>query len=136
MERRPLEGWEEQFQRLEPIDLLNPKSQTKLHFRYNNLFNRPRFVSDVMAQLNREPEKDKGRLPRLSDLADSAQIERDGDCIGLLHRDRDPTISDAVLLLAKQRDGETGPIDLFFNGKFCRLENPPQQTPETHSDDN
>ena len=77
----------------------------------------------TLAQLNREPEKDKGRMPRLADLADSGQIERDADCVGLLHRPKSG--AEATLLVAKQRDGETGGCDLRFNGMFCRFENLP-----------
>jgi replicative DNA helicase len=78
------------------------------------------------AQLNREPERDKGRSPRLSDLADSGQIERDADLIALLARhstDKDPTGASATLLVGKQRDGETGLVHLTFNGPYCRFEN-------------
>lgn len=78
----------------------------------------------TLAQLNRESEKEKGRLPRMSDLADSGQIERDADLIGLLHRDRSNPAAGATLFVAKQRDGETGPVPLMFNGQFCRFENP------------
>jgi replicative DNA helicase len=92
----------------------------------------------TLAQLSRESEKDKGRLPRLSDLADSSQIERDADCVSLLHRARDKP-EQASLIVAKQRDGEVGIINLFFNGKLCRFENVTYQnepdgrtTTETH----
>jgi replicative DNA helicase len=77
------------------------------------------------AQLNREPDKDSGRLPRLSDLADSSQIERDADLCMLLHRPKttdDPQGQEAKLFLAKQRDGETGVIALRFNGPLARFE--------------
>lgn len=75
----------------------------------------------TLAQVNRENEKDK-RPPRLSDLADSAQIERDADLVALLHRDRGgENQSEAKLIIAKQRDGETGLIDLHFDGKHCRF---------------
>lgn len=75
----------------------------------------------TLAQLNRESEKDK-RPPRLSDLADSGQIERDGDMIALLHRDRGgENAHDAMLIIAKQRDGETGTVKLHFDGKYCRF---------------
>lgn len=79
------------------------------------------------AQLNREPDNGtKGpRPPRLSDLADSGQIERDADLVGLLHRprtDEDPHGENAMLLIAKQRDGELGAIPLRFNGGLCRFE--------------
>lgn len=76
----------------------------------------------TLAQLNRESDKDKGRLPRLADLADSGQIERDADCVALLHRSRENP-SESKLIIAKQRDGETGVVELFFNGAYCRFEN-------------
>ena len=78
----------------------------------------------TLAQINRENERDKGRIPRLADLADSSQIERDADTVGLIHRRRDDTEGKAQLIIAKQRDGETGHVDLIFNGKFARFENP------------
>jgi replicative DNA helicase len=74
----------------------------------------------TLAQLSRESDKDKGRTPRLSDLADSAQIERDADTVLLIHRIPDV----CQLIVAKQRDGEVGVIDLHFNGPLCRFENP------------
>lgn len=78
----------------------------------------------TLAQLNRESERDKGRAPRLSDLADSGQIERDADTVALIHRDRNDETGKTSLIVAKQRDGETGTVELKFNGSFCRFENP------------
>jgi replicative DNA helicase len=40
----------------------------------------------VLAQLNREIEKDKNRKPRMSDLRESGSIEQDADLVGLLHK--------------------------------------------------
>lgn len=80
----------------------------------------------ALAQLSREAAKEKGRSPRLTDLADSGQIERDGDMIGLLDRNRseaDPDGTDATLLVAKNRDGEVGKVRLCFRGEYCRFEN-------------
>lgn len=74
-----------------------------------------------LAQLNRESERDKGRHPRLSDLADSGQIERDADNVLLLHRDRTDQQKPAQLIIAKQRDGEVGMIPLHFDGRYCRF---------------
>jgi replicative DNA helicase len=73
----------------------------------------------TLAQLNRENTKEKGRAPRLSDLADSGQIERDADTVGLLYKQPDHT----KLIIAKQRDGETGLINLAFDGDFVRFGN-------------
>jgi replicative DNA helicase len=90
----------------------------------------------VLSQLNREMEKDKNRKPRMSDLRESGSIEQDADLIGLLYKpssgdDEDgaaPTGEehDAVpvnLLIAKQRNGPTGDVNLTFLKSFTRFEN-------------
>lgn len=78
----------------------------------------------TLAQVNRDSEKgNEPRMPRACDLADSGQIERDADSIALIHRDKkEPT--KACLILAKQRDGEEGIIELHYNGPITRFENP------------
>lgn len=77
----------------------------------------------TLAQLNREPEKDKSRIPRLADLADSGQIERDGDTVALIHRNKLDNTGKSHLIIAKQRDGATDSLELYFNSTFCRFEN-------------
>jgi replicative DNA helicase len=90
----------------------------------------------VLAQLNREMEKDKSRKPRMSDLRESGAIEQDADLIGLLYKpssgddDDNPTnageTEDSVavnLLIAKQRNGPTGDVNLTFMRSFTRFEN-------------
>jgi replicative DNA helicase len=77
----------------------------------------------TMAQLNRDSDKDKPRMPRLSDLADSAQIERDADTVALIHREKASAFESANLIIAKQRDGELGMVNLNFNGAYCRFQN-------------
>jgi replicative DNA helicase len=89
----------------------------------------------VLSQLNRELEKDKNRKPRMSDLRESGAIEQDADVVGLLYK---PTSGDdeenagaadeheAVpvnLLIAKQRNGPTGDVNLTFLKSFTRFEN-------------
>lgn len=75
----------------------------------------------TLAQTNRESEREKGRPPRLSDLGDSGQIERDADTVILIHH----SDAGAQLIIAKQRDGETGIVPVVFNGPFCRFESRP-----------
>lgn len=75
-----------------------------------------------LAQLNRESEKDKESRPRMTHLADSGQIERDADTLCLLHRERGEAQGDAELIVAKQRDGECGIVNLKYDGQFCRFE--------------
>jgi replicative DNA helicase len=88
----------------------------------------------VLSQLNRELEKDKSRKPRLSDLRESGAIEQDADLIALLYKpdegkdddDGAPSAEhDALpvnLLIAKQRNGPTGDVNLTFFKGFTRFE--------------
>ena len=87
----------------------------------------------VLAQLNREIEKDKNRKPRLSDLRESGSIEQDADLVGLLYKpsdreeDEDGGASESDgqrinLLIAKQRNGPTGDVELVFLKGFTRYE--------------
>lgn len=78
-----------------------------------------------LAQLNREPEKNKSsdskRSPKLSDLADSSQIERDGDLIAILSRDLSQNDQTAELAILKQREGSLGLIDLLYDKYTCKF---------------
>jgi replicative DNA helicase len=86
----------------------------------------------VLSQLNRELERDKNRKPRMSDLRESGAIEQDADLVGLLYKpssDDDEAGAaaeeDAVpvnLLIAKQRNGPTGDVNLTFLKSFTRFE--------------
>ena len=87
----------------------------------------------VLAQLNREVEKEKNRKPRLSDLRESGSIEQDADLVGLLYKpsseDDDGGGSQATqdsvpvnLLIAKQRNGPTGDVNLLFMKSYTRFE--------------
>jgi replicative DNA helicase len=78
----------------------------------------------ALAQLNRESEKEKGRQPKLSDLADSGQLERDSDLVALLNRDRTEPSGEAAIIIAKQRDGECGHVKLHYEGQYCRFSDP------------
>ena len=87
----------------------------------------------VLSQLNRELEKDKSRKPRLSDLRESGAIEQDADLIALLYKpdegkedeDAPPQDQEAIpvnLLIAKQRNGPTGDVNLTFFKGYTRFE--------------
>jgi replicative DNA helicase len=81
----------------------------------------------VLAQLNRELEKDKKRKPRMADLRESGQIEQDADVIGFLYRDTDSKsdsdLSPAInLLIAKNRNGAVGEAWLKFHKEHTRFE--------------
>ncbi len=84
----------------------------------------------VLAQLNRELEKDKSRKPRLSDLRESGSIEQDADLVGLLYKpssgdEEDGQEQESIpvnLLIAKQRNGPTGDVNLTFMKSYTRFE--------------
>ena len=83
--------------------------------------------------MNREIEREKGRPPRLSDLRESGAIEQDADVVGLLYKPKSASDDeegggleeDAVpvnLLIAKQRNGPTGDVELTFLKSYTRFE--------------
>jgi len=87
----------------------------------------------VLSQLNRESEREK-REPRMSDLRESGSIEQDADVVLLLHRPRNNEEEEGEnegsgdrekirLVLAKQRNGPTGAIDLSFLRSCTRFAN-------------
>lgn len=83
----------------------------------------------VLSQLNREIEKDKSRKPRLSDLRESGSIEQDADLVGLLYKpdagEDDEPEGDGIpvnFLIAKQRNGPTGDVNLTFLKPYTRFE--------------
>jgi len=85
------------------------------------------------AQLSRGTEtKGKSHKPALSDLRDSGSIEQDADIVLFLYRDTyydneksdDEDRSDpnkAECIVAKNRHGEIGSVDLYWDGQFTRF---------------
>jgi replicative DNA helicase len=94
----------------------------------------------AMAQLNRQVEGREGNRPRMSDLRESGAIEQDADVVMLLHREEyylskkratSPAAAEqfenskgkAEIIVAKQRNGPTGDIEIHFNPHFTRFDN-------------
>lgn len=80
----------------------------------------------AVAQLNREAEKRSGARPGLADLRESGAIEQDADVVLLLYRDeyynaatKEPGIAEVIV--AKNRDGETGIIKMAFEKQCTRF---------------
>ncbi len=105
----------------------------------------------ALSQLSRSVESREDKRPQLADLRESGSIEQDADMVMFVYRDeyylaqREPKITGferddkfqeahekwqadmqavyqkAELIIAKQRHGPTGKIDLFFEGEFTRF---------------
>ncbi len=80
----------------------------------------------VLSQLSRPPEARREAMPVLSDLRESGSIEQDADIVIMLYRDMmagegDENFNIAKCRVAKNRHGETGDIELHWNGELTRF---------------
>ncbi len=91
----------------------------------------------ALSQLSRAPESGRGsdHRPQLSDLRESGAIEQDADLVMFIYReevyekDKEKVKQmglegKAELIVAKQRNGPTGTVPLYFVREFTRFENP------------
>ena len=83
----------------------------------------------ALSQLSRAPESRGGdHRPQLADLRESGSIEQDADLVMFIFREEvykkdDPDLDGlAELIIAKQRNGPTGTVDLAFIKKSTRFE--------------
>src|SRR5690606_26919342 len=82
----------------------------------------------ALSQLSRKPEDRTDKKPVLSDLRESGSIEQDADIVAFIYRedayDRDAvTKGEALLIVAKHRNGPTKDIPLSFIGHQSRFAN-------------
>ena len=82
----------------------------------------------LLSQLSRGPESRTDKRPMLSDLRESGSIEQDADIVMFLYRDAyynkesaQPNISECIV--AKNRHGETGTVEMVWDGQFTRFSN-------------
>ncbi|MDD5022059.1 MAG: replicative DNA helicase [Endomicrobiaceae bacterium] len=84
----------------------------------------------ALSQLSRENEKrGKDKTPQLSDLRGSGAIEQDADVVAFVHRegyyDREDIdkAKQASIIIAKQRNGPTGIVELTFETEYTKFFN-------------
>lgn len=84
----------------------------------------------ALSQLSRDIEKRPDKKPVLADLRDSGSIEQDADIVMFLYRENDKKEEDTSkiiqsaktkLLVAKNRQGRTGEVNLMFKGKYSQF---------------
>ena len=118
------------------LQLINPVGKVESH---------QQFISDIsralkgiarelevpviaLSQLNRAVDSRPDHRPVLSDLRDSGAIEQDADVVMFIYRDDyyNPDTEKkgiAEIIVAKQRNGSTGPIELAWLGKYTKFAN-------------
>ena len=91
----------------------------------------------VLSQLSRAVETRQGdHRPQLSDLRESGSIEQDADLVGFIfreevyRRDREDLRGLAELIIAKQRNGPVGTVNLVFLHAQTKFENRAEDTGE------
>jgi replicative DNA helicase len=91
----------------------------------------------VLSQLSRAVETRQGdHRPQLSDLRESGSIEQDADVVGFIfreevyNRDREDLRGLAELIVAKQRNGPVGTVNLVFLHAQTKFENRAEDTGE------
>ena len=95
----------------------------------------------ALSQLSRAVERREENRPQLADLRESGAIEQDADVVLMLYREEyyfrlqkpneqipENLLNKAEVIVAKQRNGPTGTVDLNFFGERVRFENRSKQT--------
>ena len=82
-----------------------------------------------LSQLSRKVEDRTDKRPMLSDLRESGAIEQDADVVMFVHREEyydkeNPELKNkASIIIAKQRNGPVGSVDLLFLGSTTKFKN-------------
>jgi len=80
----------------------------------------------ALSQLSRAVEQRNDRVPRLSDLRESGEIEQTADLVMFIHRDdyynpQSERANIAEIIIAKQRNGPVGTVELVFRREITRF---------------
>jgi replicative DNA helicase len=87
----------------------------------------------ALSQLSRNVENRLNKRPILSDLRESGSIEQDADLVLMLYRENyynststqkeEMDFDDVELIIAKQRNGPVGTVNLMFNSSCTKFIN-------------
>ena len=82
----------------------------------------------ALSQLSRAPEQRDDHRPMLQDLRESGSIEQDADIVMFIYRDDyynqdQPPTNIAEIIIAKNRSGPTGKIELLWMPQYTKFVN-------------
>ena len=75
----------------------------------------------LLCQLNREVEGRQKNEPRLSDLRESGEVEQTAD--NVIFISGDPNSPESKIIIAKQRNGATGYVNMFYRKELTKFYN-------------
>ena len=120
------------LQLIEPDNSRDPRQEqvSKMTRRLKGLAREVEAPILCLAQLNRQTEEARGNKPRLNHLRESGAIEQDADVVMFVHReeyfqttaeDRQQHEGEAEIIIAKQRNGPTGSVELLWQKSLMRF---------------
>jgi replicative DNA helicase len=122
------------LQLIEPDNPKDPRQEqvAKIARRLKGLAREMKVPVMCLAQLNRQAEIGKDNIPRLAHLRESGAIEQDADVVLFVHREeyfhrgeeREQLAGQAQIIIAKQRNGPIGDIQLEWLRDFTRFQDP------------
>ncbi|MEM6688495.1 MAG: replicative DNA helicase [Planctomycetota bacterium] len=129
------------LQLIQPDDSRDPRQEqvAKIARRLKGVSRELEVPLLCLSQLNRQAEDSKDHRPKLSHLRESGAIEQDADVVMFVHReeyyhrgeDRAQYAGQAEIIIAKQRNGPVGDVQLTWEADFTRFQN---RAPERHSE--
>lgn len=129
------------LQLIEPDNPRDPRQEqvAKIARRLKGMARELKTPVLCLSQLNRQAEDSKDHRPRLSHLRESGAIEQDADVVMFVHREeyyhrgeeREQYAGQAEIIIAKQRNGPVGEVELTWEKQYTRFQN---KAPERHNE--